>query len=228
MPFSDALKSLRLIQSQPKSGLAELYRTWRGHLGACLPRRLRLWVLGHDRRLLVLPQGDQAQVILAEDDERQPLGELTLDSGEPLPVPEPGTNGRSEQTLIVLPAGDVLRRSLSFPAQVRDNLQQVVRYEIDRLTPFQADQVLFDTALSGPSQRGDRILVELALCRRDRVEPWLQRLREAGSPVDQVTWEEAWPKANLLPLDLARAETQGPCSGAWPWPRWSCSSGRQP
>ena len=210
MPLSDALRSLRLIQSQPGSGLAELYETWRGHLGACLPRRLRPWLLGHDRRLLVLPQGDEAQVFLADDDERRPLGGLTLGSDEPLPVPGPGTKGRGEQTLIVLPAGDVLRRSLSFPAQVRDNLQQVVRYEIDRLTPFQADQVLFDTALSGSSQRGDRILVELALCRRDRVEPWLQRLREAGSPVDQVTWEEAWPKANLLPLDLRPRRNPGP------------------
>lgn len=210
MPLSDVLQSLRLIQTQPGSGLAELYQTWRGHLGACLPRRLRPWLLGHDRRLLVLPQGDEAQVILADDDERRPLGGLTLGSDEPLPVPGPRTKGRSEQTLIVLPAGDVLRRSLSFPAQVRDNLQQVVRYEIDRLTPFQADQVLFDTALSGSSQRGDRILVELALCRRDRVEPWLQRLREAGSPVDQVTWEEAWPKANLLPLDLRPRRNPGP------------------
>ena len=113
-----------------------------------------------------------------------------------------GKKWRPQRTLIVLPVGDVLRRSISFPAQVRDNLQQVVRYEIDRLTPFQADQVLFDTSLSGASRRGDRILVELALCRRDRVDPWLLRLREAGSPVDQVTWEDAWPKANLLPADL--------------------------
>jgi len=70
---------------------------------------------------------------------------------------------------------------------------------MDRLSPFPADQVLFDTWLSGTSRRGDRILVELALCRRDRVEPWLQRLAEAGSPAEQVTWEGAWPKANLLP-----------------------------
>jgi general secretion pathway protein L len=41
--------------------------------------------------------------------------------------------------------------------------------------------------------------VDLALCRCDRIEGWVKRLREAGSPVDRVTWEGAWPKANLLP-----------------------------
>jgi general secretion pathway protein L len=202
MAFIDVLKPINLFPAGFGPGLADLVDVWRANLAACLPSRLRHWILGHDCRLLILPQGDLAQVFLAEDDERQILGELTLMAGEPLPALGPGVKVRPQRTLIILPVGDVLRRSISFPAQVRDNLQQVVRYEIDRLTPFQADQVLFDTSLSGASLRGDRILVELALCRRDRVDPWLLRLREAGSPVDLVTWEDAWPKANLLPADL--------------------------
>ncbi len=201
MAFIDAFQSIHLFPSGLGSSLADHVDAWRGNLAACLPRRLRRWILGPDCRLLILPQGDLAQVFLADDDERHPLGELTLMAGESLPDLGPGVKVRPQRTLIVLPVGEVLRRSISFPAQVRDNLQQVVRYEIDRLTPFQADQVLFDTSLSGASRRGDRILVELALCRRDRVDPWLLRLREAGSPVDQVTWEDAWPKANLLPPD---------------------------
>ena len=46
MAFIDALQSLRLFQSGPGSGLAELVEIWRGNLAACLPRRLRHWVLG--------------------------------------------------------------------------------------------------------------------------------------------------------------------------------------
>jgi general secretion pathway protein L len=210
MAFIDALQSRQLFPSGLGSSLADLVDVWRGNLATCLPRRLRHWILGRDCRLLILPQGDLAQVFLADDDGRQLLGELTLTAGESLPDLGPGVKERPQRTLIVLPVGDVLLRSISFPAQVRDNLQQVVRYEIDRLTPFQADQVLFDTSLSGASRRGDRILVELALCRRDRVDPWLLRLGEAGSPVDQVTWEDAWPKANLLPADLRpRRRTAG-------------------
>jgi general secretion pathway protein L len=83
-----------------------------------------------------------------------------------------------------------------------------MRYELDRLSPFQADQVIYDFTVPAGHARGSRINLDLALCRRDGVEAWIQRLREAGSPVDQITWEGAWPKANLLaPEDRPRRRT---------------------
>jgi general secretion pathway protein L len=82
---------------------------------------------------------------------------------------------------------------------VREKLPQVVRLELDRPSPFSADQVVHDFTVA-PAAKGDaRIAVDLAICKRDRVADWLKRLEEAGSPVDQITWEGAWPKANLLP-----------------------------
>jgi general secretion pathway protein L len=198
MALTDALQSLRLTRSERGITVWDLLDAWRGQLAACLPRSLRPLLFGRDRHLLVLPEDGDARLYLAEEDSRSPLGELSVDAGGP---PDPaGLAGQIQRTVVLLPATQVLRRSLSFPAQVRENLQQVVRYEMDRLSPFPGDQVLFDTHLRGMSRRGDRILVELALCRRDRAEPWLQRLREVGFPADQLTWEGAWPRANLLPL----------------------------
>jgi general secretion pathway protein L len=42
--------------------------------------------------------------------------------------------------------------------------------------------------------------VDLAICRRDLTETWIKRLRDAGAPIDRLTWNGAWPSANLLPL----------------------------
>jgi general secretion pathway protein L len=89
---------------------------------------------------------------------------------------------------------------VSFPAQVRDNLAQVVRYEIDRLSPFQADQVYFDFRLRSEPAGPGKVGVDLAICRRDDARVWLGRVRGSGTPVDAITWEGAWPKANLLPV----------------------------
>jgi len=155
---------------------------------------------GRDETPAAWSAGDSARLYLAEDDARQPLGELRLDTVDPLHLPSGGQGRPMRRTVLELPPAQVLRRSLSFPLQVQENLQQVVRYELDRLSPFQADQVLFDAHIGGTSRRGDRILVDLALCRRDRVEPWLQRLREAGTPAEELTWDGAWPRANLLPV----------------------------
>jgi len=198
MALTDALQSLRRHRSERGIPVRDLIDAWRGELAACVPKRLRPLLVGRDRRLLVLPQDGEARVYLAEEDSRRLLGTL---NGDAEGVPDPAAlAAQVQRTVVVLPAEQVLRRSLSFPGQVRDNLQQVLRYEMDRLSPFPGDQVYFDTQVSGLSRRGDRILVQLALCRRDRTEPWLQRLRELGLPVDQVTWDGAWPRANLLPV----------------------------
>jgi general secretion pathway protein L len=208
MTIADALSSVRLSRADLSVwGLLDL---WRGHLAFCLPPDLRALVFGRDQRLLVMPAEFEASIDLAEDEERRSLGSLSLASNEPLPGLPIGRGAPALRTLVLLPPGQVLLRSLSFPAQVRDNLQQVIRYEMDRLSPFPVEQVLFDVRVGGNSRRGDRVLVDLALCRRDRVDPWLQRLREAGFPADQVVWEGAWPQANLLPLaERPRRRTGG-------------------
>lgn len=172
----------------------------------CLPKAARDWLTPRHRRLIVIPGAASARLLLASgisptgagDD----IGTLDLAGFDPLPaVVAGGSRALPHRTVLRLPAGSVLVRRASFPAQVRERLPQVMRLELDRLSPFSPDQVVFDFTLV-PSAKGDaRIAVDLALCRRERVSDWVKRLREAGSPVDQITWEGAWTKANLLPLE---------------------------
>ena len=100
----------------------------------------------------------------------------------------------------MLAAGAVLCRRTSLPSQVRNNLAQVLLYELDRLSPFRPEQGVYDSLLVSGGKGEPRLTLDLALARRDLVDAWLKRLREAGSPVDQITWEGGWPQANLLAL----------------------------
>ena len=72
-------------------------------------------------------------------------------------------------------------------------------YEIDRLTPFTSKDVYFDARIAGTVARGSKLDVRLAVCRRDGIADWLERLREGRSPATGVRWAGAWPEANLLP-----------------------------
>lgn len=198
MALSDSLSFLRggrVMRRLPVAAGSLLER-----LSPCLPAPLRRALATRDRRLLVLPEGDAAQLYLATAEDREPLGTLELAGPGTLPTAVAG--GPKElrhRTVLVLPADAVLTRRISLPALVRDTLPQAIRFELDRLSPFNAEQVVYDF-VSLPGAKGDtRLRVDLALCRRDRVDGWIGRLREASSPVDQVTWEGAWPKANLLP-----------------------------
>lgn len=165
----------------------------------CLPGPVRRSLARRDRRLIVEPADSGATLYLRSGESQEVIGDLDLGGRDSLPAAVAG--GAKElrhRTVLMLPRDAVLTRRTSFPAQVRDNLPQVVRFELDRLSPFSADQVAYDYA-PVPGAKGDaRIGVDLALCRRDRIEGWIRRLHDAGSPVDEVTWEGAWPRANLL------------------------------
>lgn len=166
----------------------------------CLPLVVRRYLARRHRRLMVSPNDSSAALYLTAGDFKESIGTLDLGGRDPLPVVVGGgSKGLSHQTVLLLPSEEVLTRHVSFPAQVRANLPQVIAVELDRLSPFSAEQVVYDYAVSTGAKGDARIGVDLALCRRDRVDGWVKRLHEAGSAADVVTWEGAWPKANLLP-----------------------------
>jgi general secretion pathway protein L len=180
--------------------LGKLLNYWRETLVRCLPHWLRHRLALRNPWLIVVPNGDDAVLFRQLGDEREPIGGLDLRTAGPLTtqtVRAPKSGWR--ETCVELPAEQVLLRRVTLPTQVKDNLRQVIAYEIDRLTPFQIADVYFDMRIQGTLARGTKLDVNLALCRRDRATEWLERLREGGSPASRLRWVGAWHEANLLP-----------------------------
>ena len=180
---------------------ADIVRRWRGMLLRCVPHRVKRWFALRNPTLVVVPEADDAQLLRQFGDERELIGGLDLRTPGTLLDAAGGGNAKQapQETWIELPAADVLLRKVTLPVQVRGNLRQVVSYEIDRLTPFVLDDVYFDARVAGTLARGTKLDVTLAVCRRDRVADWLERLREGRSPASRLTWAGAWSDANLLP-----------------------------
>ena len=165
----------------------------------CLPAILRRHVEQRDRRLVIAVHGPDAQVELVTGQFHEPQGTLDLAGQDAIPAAVTATaKDHQRRIVLMLPNEMVLIRRTSLPAQVKDNLPQVLRYELDRLSPFRPEQVLYDFLVIGGGKGQSRLTVDLALTRRELVDGWLKRLSEAGTPVDQVTWAGAWAKANLL------------------------------
>lgn len=197
MAVSDALRSLRLPGLPQRYAPETLLAQWRDALLACLPAGLRRLLAERSQRLVVAPRGEALRELARAGECR--LAEKSASDGDGgLALPAPHELRGMRRAVVELPAEEVLRRTVSLPLQVRDNLRQVIGYEMDRLSPFQADEVYFDFRVRDHAPGGDKLNVELALCRRDHLSELLRCLREAGSPAEQVTWEGAWPKANLL------------------------------
>ena len=199
MASSVGLSSLRLppLITLPGAGII---RWWRDGLIRCLPRRVKRWLALRNPRLVVVPRGDDADLLRQVGDEREVIGSADLRTAGPLDLGIAGVGKRpSRETWVELPSADVLVRATTLPVQVKASLRQVVSYEIDRLTPFTLSDVYFDARIAGTVARGSKLDVRLAVCRRDCIADWLERLREGRSPATGIRWAGAWSDANLLP-----------------------------
>ncbi len=76
-------------------------------------------------------------------------------------------------------------RNVELPATVKENINKVMAYELDRLTPFSAEEAFFDFRVI--ENKGDRLSILLMAVKIDQLKPYLDVLSEGGYVVDRVT-----------------------------------------
>ena len=161
--------------SAHKLGLATFWRWWEGQLVPLVPaaprtavqrRRLRP-VLAFESDVAVLWEPRVSDGVLAfAETERIPLsgdaaavaqaGHAAIDR---LPRRAYGGAVGPAKIVVALPRAKVLRKQLTFPAAVEENLRQVVAYDLDRHTPFRPEDLYFDAVIVGrdPVRREIRV-----------------------------------------------------------------------
>jgi general secretion pathway protein L len=108
---------------------------------------------------------------------------------------------------LCLPEHDVLQCDVELPLAVEANLADSLRYQLDQVTPFSADQVYFDYAIVERDAEHGRLKVDLRLAMRSRVDDLRERLAAAGirpHAVDCQAGSADSPDSggfNMLPLD---------------------------
>lgn len=109
---------------------------------------------------------------------------------------------------LCLGQGEALLRRATMPAATEENLGQVLAFEMDRLTPFRAEDVYFDHRVVSRDAASGQIAVQLALARRSLVDERVERLRNLGANVQGVAVRDGLGHA-VAPLDLLPSEQRG-------------------
>ncbi|MET0050104.1 MAG: PilN domain-containing protein [Candidatus Thiodiazotropha sp.] len=104
------------------------------------------------------------------------------------------------RTRICLEPDLVLSRTVRLPAAARKHLSQVLGYEMDRLSPFESDQVYFHfTPQSGEDDLPDWLQGRLILARKQHLDPWYRLIQESGVGIERVTLSGESQALNLKP-----------------------------
>ena len=209
--MSTATQSLRPLVDRMRrawrgSPLPEFFRWWGGELRALLPARWQsLFIGGADWYLL---QHEGTQWTLRHAGNSVPMTRWS-DTDDILIQQTALTSAlktidREDLRLaLLLPTAAVLRRTLALPLAARDNLQQVMAFEIDRQTPFNVAQVYYAVRELPPPAAAGRVNAELVAVTRGTLDPLLELLTALKIPIDAVDLAVGNDRlgVNLLPLE---------------------------
>ena len=182
-------------------------RWWGRELTASMPGPLRKLMAPARRRLVVQIGRGRAVIRRQGGRDAEVLGEIDLAASQDTAARRllrRAGRGVAEKGVLI-PPGQSLHKVVSLPAAAAENLREVLAFEMDRLTPFRADDVYYDyrvVAADGPGDRhrGERMGVDLLVAARADVDRAVATVRAWGLDPDFVGVAEM-PGAdfNLLP-----------------------------
>jgi general secretion pathway protein L len=197
--------------------LANFWRWWRGEIVRMLPQRFAAFGGGGSTPLVSI-EGDDVVVI----DPHAPAG-----SEKRASVAGLDNNARRAHVRALLEAAgetrgraraalrhdEALVRRVVLPAATEENLSHVLGFEMDRLTPFKADEVYFDQRVASRDAANGQIAVDLAMARRQIVDARVRELGALGVSVQGVALRDDAHRSpdtfDLLPSEQ-RGERESP------------------
>ncbi|TWI56678.1 general secretion pathway protein L [Pseudomonas duriflava] len=176
--------ALNALQAQWEASVfPRFFGWWLGELRACLPSRLRE----------VIERGDEEQIVRWENDE------LWLQTPTGLqPYHSASVQGRC---VLLLTTRQALVRTISLPSAAAQDLTAALAFELDRHTPFKANQVYY-AFRRWPSPPRQSLKLTLAVATRERVDALLERASQYDvqlSAIDVQMQDGTRLGVNLLP-----------------------------
>jgi general secretion pathway protein L len=203
-----------IMPSRSRTGsqqrLAAFWRWWTGELRELIPERFSA-MGGLARAPLVVLHNGEVSLL----DTRGALTTATI-SMESLDAQGQrhamrrlleSTGDTRARVRLCLMREEALVRRVTLPAATEENLEQVLGFEMDRLTPFRAEDVYFDHRIVARDAVAGQVQVQLAVARRDVVDAKVDQLRAWGASVQGVTVQD--DAASQAPLDLLPLELRG-------------------
>ncbi|MBL8308886.1 MAG: hypothetical protein JNL19_00545 [Burkholderiales bacterium] len=175
---------------------------WKQHLWECVPAGLRNALTQSQRPAMWSGANDHVWARGAAITDNKPYLQSSLaQSGGPVALVVGESNG--------------FRRSVVLPLNVEPQLQQVLGYEVDRLTPLRANDVYYDIRVRQRDTQAGTLTAELVAVPKSRVAPMLELATKRNLTVDRVVLapEDIDTGLNLLASSRRVDEATGPRYG---------------
>jgi general secretion pathway protein L len=158
--------------------LRDLVLWWARQMRALLPRRL-LPDAERGDALLIAGQAPHLLLTLRRRGRDVLLGRFGM-TDESLAAANRALRRRPRQVILQVEAGTLLERPVELPLAAERDVDRVIGFEMDRLTPFAATDVVWQAVVTRRDQAQRQLLLRLSLVPRRAVQPCLDLLVRAG------------------------------------------------
>lgn len=176
-----------LREAADRLGAGDFLRWWWSELRALVPAQWRKRF--EQRKAIVASEGDEWRAYKPVSGRLAEAGRVNVGSLDPAGrklafsrLVEDGT-GVAGNVWLALSPHEVLVRSATLPLAAEEALRDAVGFELDRLTPFAAEQAWFDFRVTSRDAVAGRITLDLAAVLRRPVEARIAELQEMGATV---------------------------------------------
>lgn len=182
---------------------AGFWAWWSGEINTLMPEPLRVLFSGgrpaqlfyEDEALRLVNHG-----VSGEEVAKNYLRVVDLDDPE-----QKRLLASASEIRLCLERKKYLFKKVTLPIEAEENLREVLAFEMDRQTPFNATQVYYDYVINGRDKQNRSLDITLILAPVDKIANALQQLEENDVRISAISpCEEADPtlnSVNLLPPD---------------------------
>ncbi len=188
--------------------IGRFFKWWGDELAACLPRRLRSALKPPEQSLRIEVGRSWAVFSLRKGDTRRSIGRVEFRPEAPGASRDQvrqllrSDNVSFGPVVIDLQAGKALQPTIKLPLAAAESLKDVLAFEMDRHTPFKADNVYYDFRVLSADTEQQRLSVEMLVAPRDDVHRAVDIVRTWGFEPERVASASASTgrrNYNLLP-----------------------------
>ena len=151
----------------------KFFRWWLRELDFLVPEKIRQLVHEKQGFIIVRPENNRLALTYVLNDQAEPLAVLERNASgiEQYKALRAKDERLAKANLILrLTGNEAIQKELALPAAVKENLSQVVAYELDRYTPFKAEQVYFAVKPMEGEHEPGQIRVMLVLTPRETLD----------------------------------------------------------
>lgn len=200
------------LNSEIELDYKKFLRWWKRELIFLVPDRIKQLVVSQHGTLIVRPNGNQFDVAFWYEGREESLGLFDRDETGIAKYKEITTSDErflKADLIFRLTRNHALQKELSLPSAAKENLNQVVTYELSRFSPFSPEQAYFAVKPLKVVNEPGQFRVMLILTSRTVLDAFYQDLKAFGMSPKFVDYEETPndielgdEEYNLLPEEL--------------------------